>query len=213
MCRSMARFNPKDLNEEMEVRTELPAFKDPNRKFSLWEILKNIIMLDLTKVTMPIYLNEPVSLLQKWWEAMEYYKILEAACEEKDPWMRMAYISIITSIIYSSADDRTWKPFNPLLGETYEYVSKDFKFFAEQISHHPPISAYHAYGKGYEMWASSQYSINFKGTYLQFTPNGKVHFLIGDDEYVTTRPQFLLWNIIFWRYLRWFERNFIYWMK
>ena len=60
------------------------------------------------------------------------------------------------------------------------------------MSHHPPISAYHVYGKGYQMWTSSQYDIKFKGTYLQFTPNGKAKYLIGDEEYSTSRPQFLI---------------------
>jgi hypothetical protein len=35
------------------------------------------------------------------------------------------------------------KPFNPLLGETFEFVKPGkYKFFAEQVSHHPPITAY-----------------------------------------------------------------------
>ena len=35
------------------------------------------------------------------------------------------------------------KPFNPLLGETYElFIPGKLKFIAEQVSHHPPISAY-----------------------------------------------------------------------
>ena len=38
-----------------------------------------------------------------------------------------------------------------MLGETYELVTEDFRFFSEQVSHHPPISAYHQQGKGY--WA------------------------------------------------------------
>lgn len=38
---------------------------------------------------------------------------------------------------------RLSKPFNPLLGETYELVSneKNFRVCCEQVSHHPPISA------------------------------------------------------------------------
>lgn len=30
-----------------------------------------------------------------------------------------------------------------MLGETYELVTEDFRFIAEQVSHHPPISAYY----------------------------------------------------------------------
>lgn len=44
---------------------------------------------------------------------------------------------------------RLKKPFNPMLGETYELVTEDYRLFAEQVSHHPPISAYIQQGKGY----------------------------------------------------------------
>ena len=39
------------------------------------------------------------------------------------------------------------KPFNPVLGETYEFIDPHYNthFIAEQVSHHPPISAYYAY--------------------------------------------------------------------
>lgn len=35
------------------------------------------------------------------------------------------------------------KPFNPLLGETYEFIDENSKTILEQISHHPPILAFH----------------------------------------------------------------------
>ena len=39
------------------------------------------------------------------------------------------------------------KPFNPLLGETYELTRNDFRIVCEQVGHHPPVSAWHATGK------------------------------------------------------------------
>lgn len=36
-----------------------------------------------------------------------------------------------------------------MLGETYELVTEDYRYFAEQVSHHPPISAFVQQGKGY----------------------------------------------------------------
>lgn len=33
------------------------------------------------------------------------------------------------------------KPFNPILGETFEIITPEYNYFAEQVSHHPPISA------------------------------------------------------------------------
>lgn len=40
--------------------------------------------------------------------------------------------------------ERLGKPFNPLLGETFEYQNDDFRIVCEQVSHHPPVSAFHA---------------------------------------------------------------------
>ncbi len=37
--------------------------------------------------------------------------------------------------------NRTTKPFNPLLGETWEHDDGELKIITEQVSHHPPISA------------------------------------------------------------------------
>ena len=39
------------------------------------------------------------------------------------------------------------KPFNPILGETFQGVIGDYEIAIEQISHHPPISAF-------EMWSN-----------------------------------------------------------
>lgn len=50
---------------------------------------------------------------------------------------------------YGCTIGRTKKPFNPMLGETYELVTKDFRYFSEQVSHHPPISAFVQEGPGY----------------------------------------------------------------
>lgn len=46
----------------------------------------------------------------------------------------------------------TWKkPFNPILGETWQAASSDgggVTLFMEQVSHHPPVSAYELVGPG-----------------------------------------------------------------
>lgn len=53
---------------------------------------------------------------------------------------------------YASTATRTSKPFNPILGETYEFVCPQFKYIGEQVSHHPPISAAHADSEDYQFY-------------------------------------------------------------
>ena len=58
---------------------------------------------------------------------------------------RLAYAIAFSFSYLSQCTIRNSKPFNPLLGETWEYKHKDFKIVTEQVSHHPPISASNYY--------------------------------------------------------------------
>ena len=97
----------------------------------------------MTKMTLPVSFNEPTSLLQRVAEDMEYTDLLDTAADRGDSAERMVYIAAFAASEYASTIGRVAKPFNPLLGETYEYVRPDkgYRFFIEQVSHHPPIGA------------------------------------------------------------------------
>ena len=69
-------------------------------------------------------------------EELEYSELLDKASEVDNPFMRMVYIAAFAVSSYSSTFTRAGtKPFNPLLGETYECVRDDkgFKFIAEKV--------------------------------------------------------------------------------
>ena len=45
-----------------------------------------------------------------------------------------------------------YKPFNPILGETYQgHFDKDTSIYIEHISHHPAISAFHIVNPKWEI--------------------------------------------------------------
>lgn len=100
----------------------------------------------MTRITLPVSFNEPTSLLQRVAEDMEYAELLNNAADRPDPTERMVYVATFAASEYASTIGRVAKPFNPLLGETYEYARPDqgYRFFIEQVSHHPPIGAAHA---------------------------------------------------------------------
>ena len=52
--------------------------------------------------------------------------------------MRLAYVAALAVSVYSS-NERTKKPFNPILGETWEMAlpEVDGIYVAEQVCHHP----------------------------------------------------------------------------
>lgn len=87
---------------------------------------------------MPVILNEPVSALMTSGEAIiTADKMLKKAAQIEDPIKRliMCMIAFIQSTSYMKLRKR--KPFNSMLGETYEYVTPDFRFVSEKIGHLP----------------------------------------------------------------------------
>jgi hypothetical protein len=66
------------------------------------------------------------------------------------------------------------KPFNPLLGETYEYCRPDigYRFFVEQVSHHPPVGAAHAESPKWDYYGESSVKSKFYGKSFEFNPLG-----------------------------------------
>lgn len=105
--------------------------------------MKSMIGKDMTKMTLPVSFNEPTSLLYRVVEDMEYTDLLNVAADRSDSTERMVYVAAFAASEYASTIGRVAKPFNPLLGETYEYVRPDkgYRFFIEQVSHHPPVGA------------------------------------------------------------------------
>ncbi len=111
---------------------------------------------DMTKMTLPVSFNEPTSLLQRVAEDMEYTDLLDIAAERADSTERMLYVAAFAASEYASTIGRVAKPFNPLLGETYEYARPDkgYRFFIEQVSHHPPIGAAWAESSKWDYYVS-----------------------------------------------------------
>lgn len=155
-------------------RSTLPSTR-PTSSVSLWNILRNNIGKDLSKVAMPVQLNEPINTLQRLCEELEYSELLDIANQTHDPYQRMVsgvknglrctpffhdtsfhypvttrmkcvvhpvsfsfqvYVAAFAISAYASTYYRAGsKPFNPVLGETYECdrPDKNFRFIAEQV--------------------------------------------------------------------------------
>lgn len=60
--------------------------------YNIWSVLKNCIGKELSKITMPVVFNEPLSFLQRMAEYMEYSHLLRLASEQEDPAKRMQYV-------------------------------------------------------------------------------------------------------------------------
>ncbi|KAK3826447.1 MAG: Oxysterol-binding protein-domain-containing protein [Linnemannia gamsii] len=144
---------------------------------SLWAILKNSIGKDLSKITLPVYFNEPTSMLQRMAEDAEYIDLLDKAARQRGATERILFIAAFAMSNYSSTIGRVAKPFNPLLGETYEYCREDkqFRYISEQVSHHPPISACYCESPNYNFFAEVDVKSKFWGKSFEVLPKGTSH--------------------------------------
>ncbi|PNF39980.1 Oxysterol-binding protein-related protein 6 [Cryptotermes secundus] len=159
-------------------RTKLPSPRPDTEGLSLWNLLCKNIGKDLSQVSMPVALNEPLNMLQRMCEELEYSELLDKAADVDDPYERMVYIAAFAVSGYGSSYFRAGsKPFNPLLGETYECIREDkgFRFIAEQVSHHPPISVCYAESRNFVFSQDARIKTKFWGKSMEFQPTGSVN--------------------------------------
>ena len=111
----------------------------------LKDVLKNASGKDLSKIPMPCNFSEPLSYLQKFTEWFEYSNLLDKAAECEDSLEQLAFLTaFIVSSGVNSSESKS-KPFNPMLGETFECDRLDdmgWRSISEQVSHHPPEIAF-----------------------------------------------------------------------
>ncbi|XP_066882483.1 oxysterol-binding protein-related protein 6 isoform X18 [Kogia breviceps] len=189
-------------------RARLPAPCPDTSNINLWNILRNNIGKDLSKVSMPVELNEPLNTLQHLCEEMEYSELLDKASETDNPYERMVLIAAFAVSGYCSTYFRAGsKPFNPVLGETYECIREDkgFRFFSEQVSHHPPISACHCESKNFVFWQDIRWKNKFWGKSMEILPVGTLNAMLPKygDCYVWNKVTTCIHNILSGR--RWIE--------
>ncbi|XP_072939299.1 oxysterol-binding protein-related protein 1-like [Epargyreus clarus] len=166
--------NARPYRRPAKPRTSLPVAQFSRGDFSLWSVLKNCVGKELSKITMPVVFNEPLSFLQRMLEYLEYAHLLRMASEQTDPVARMEYIAAFAVSALASNWERLGKPFNPLLGETYELERPEFRAVCEQVSHHPPVSAFHADSPHFVFHGSVHPKLKFCGKSVEIQPKGHV---------------------------------------
>lgn len=175
-------------------RTRLPS-GPMGDEGSLFAILKNNVGKDLSTIAFPVSFNEPLTLLQRTAEELEYYNLLHQATEAKDSTQRLCFVAAFAVSGYAHTRYRTGrKGFNPMLAETFEDVR--MKFLAEKVSHNPVVIAYHAEGQGWELNATSAGKTKFWGKSLEIIPLGTTRLKIGNDKYEWNKPSSFMRNLM-----------------
>ncbi|KAJ8016828.1 hypothetical protein DPEC_G00011410 [Dallia pectoralis] len=189
-------------NGVWQRRKTLPVPMISRSDYSVWGILKKCVGMDLTKITMPIVFNEPLSFLQRMSEYMQHTHLIHKACTLSDSIARMEVVAAFAVSSVASQLDRTGKPFNPLLGETYELTreAERYRLISEQVSHHPPVSAFHAQSleQEFEFYGSLYPKLKFWGKSVEAEPKGvmTLELLKHKEAYTWTNPFCCVHNII-----------------
>lgn len=204
-------------------RTRVPD--KPNHNISLWSMIKSFIGKDLTKIPLPVNFNEPLSMLQRFVfdfkcldltftllrfvehfrsaEDYEYSELLDKAAQCHDPAEQFAYVAAFTMSTYSTTSERVAKPFNPLLGETFECdrtCDLGWKLVSEQVSHHPPMLALFCESKnGWKCSQELQLSSKFRGNNIMVVPStfSRITFPATKTSFIFDRPSTSAYNLMF----------------
>jgi hypothetical protein len=145
---------------------------------SLIGFLRKNVGKDLSTISMPVSANEPISLLQRAAEQLEYSELLDSAASATDGVERLIYVTAfaIASLSGVRAKERSIrKPFNPMLGETFELIREDkgFRFVSEKVSHRPVQLALYAESNDWAFTHSPLPSQKFWGKSSELLTDGK----------------------------------------
>ena len=178
-----------DDNYNFEKRTNLP-----HKIVCSKNLIKEVITNMTKKLPSPVYFNEPLAMGQKQCEKFKYIDLLIKAGTEESKEKQMCYIAafLIGELFLNLG--RSLKPFNPIIGETYEYFDneKRFRFYSEQVSHSPQINAYIAETPEFAYYGDTLNTTSFKffkgSIELIFKNKVHVHCKKSGDHYIFNSP-------------------------
>jgi len=187
------------LASSQEVDLKDQEFQGEDRK-RLFSKLTGLLGKDVVSLlSLPVTLFEPTSVLQTMVEPLRHSDLLFKISATEDPIDRICLVAAFCVSLFSYYV-RTLKPFNPVLGETYEYVppSKAYKSLCEQVSHHPPIGIAHSTCDEWTLSQESHIQTRFMGATVDVNSIGDNHLKLHkkNDHYTWKSPNVCIHNIL-----------------
>ncbi|WVN90231.1 uncharacterized protein L203_105467 [Cryptococcus depauperatus CBS 7841] len=194
---------------------------DPNDTSTLDQEEGNILMslisqlrpgMDLSKIALPTFVLEPRSLLERITDFFSHPELIFGVDEEPDAKERFLRVMTFYLSGWHIKPKGVKKPYNPVLGEffrcTYVYPDGTEGFYiAEQVSHHPPVSAffYISPQNGLvvtgELKPKSKFLGNSAATIMEGEDRIRLLNCPEDGEYVITMPNTYARGILFGKML------------
>lgn len=165
----------------------------------IWGLIKQLRPgMDLSKVVLPTFILEPRSFLDKLSDYYYHADLLSQAALEDSAYGRIKQVLRWYLSGFYKKPKGLKKPYNPILGETFRccwlhpQTDSCTFYIAEQVSHHPPISAFYISNRkdGFSISGSILAKSKFYGASLSAILDGKARllFLSREEEYVITMP-------------------------
>ena len=192
---------PLPLDPVLRRSTVTPPSVQPA---SLIGFLRKNVGKDFSTISMPVSANEPISLLQRASEQIEYSPLLDEAVESTNASQeRLLYIAAFAVSMLSGnriKERANRKPFNPLLGETFELVREDrgYRLLAEKVSHRPVQLAVQAEADHWTFLQSPLPTQKFWGKSAELITEGRIRVVLHDtgDRFSWSPVTCFLRNII-----------------
>ncbi|XP_069485480.1 oxysterol-binding protein-related protein 8 isoform X3 [Ambystoma mexicanum] len=190
-----------EVNEELGEAGEACQTEtvSEEHKSLIWTLLKQVRPgMDLSKVVLPTFILEPRSFLDKLSDYYYHADFLSEAAVEENAYNRLKKVVKWYLSGFYKKPKGLKKPYNPILGETFRCLwihprtnSKTY-YIAEQVSHHPPVSAFFVSNRkdGFCLSGSILAKSKFYGNSLSaiLEGEGRLTFLNRGEDYVMTMP-------------------------
>ncbi|CAK9436722.1 uncharacterized protein LODBEIA_P56850 [Lodderomyces beijingensis] len=155
--------------------------------------------MDLSKVTLPTFILEPKSMLERIANPFQLHQLLEEAARE--PTAEARFLALVKWYLASwhIAPKGVKKPLNPVLGEYFRCRWGGASYLAEQISHHPPKSAYTYIDEENDIRVSGVVcpQSRFLGNSSAAIMKGESRIEIRGEVYTATQPNVYARGILF----------------
>ncbi|XP_075065670.1 oxysterol-binding protein-related protein 8 isoform X4 [Mixophyes fleayi] len=190
-----------EVNEELVEAGEASQTEtvSEEHKSLIWTLVKQVRPgMDLSKVVLPTFILEPRSFLDKLSDYYYHADFLSDAALEENAYSRLKKVVKWYLSGFYKKPKGLKKPYNPILGETFRCLwlhpktnSKTF-YIAEQVSHHPPVSAFYVSNRkdGFCLSGSILAKSKFYGNSLSalLEGEGRLTFLNRGEDYTVTMP-------------------------
>jgi len=169
---------------------------------------------ELTRVSLPTEICHPFSILEviSFRELTCINVLYEINKHQDDPLQR--FICVVRWLVsMMQAEQMEKKPFNPVIGEQHiAWIEHDednwSEYISEQVSHHPPISAFFLRNTKEKITLNSnlEFSVHFGGNYATIMSNGGVSLQTAFETYKMSKisPNMVIQRVVWGtKYFMW----------